>query len=234
MRDLTICLAYYENAGMLARQIEALADLPAEMRAHLELVVVDDGSPAAPATFPGKLPCHARLYRMDVDIPWNQDACRNLAVAEASTDWVLMTDMDHVPSEQLLKRAMTGRLDAADAYTFARVTAPHLTAYKPHPNSWLMTREMYARTGGYDERYAGVYGTDGMFRGRVEAAALRIIPLKEPLIRYPREVIPDASTTTLVRKSPENDARKGEVKAMIKASGELRPVRGLTPWTRVA
>jgi hypothetical protein len=39
---------------------------------------------------------------MREDIAWNQDACRNLAVSLARTEWVLLTDMDHVPTEALL------------------------------------------------------------------------------------------------------------------------------------
>jgi hypothetical protein len=53
------------------------------------------------------------------------------------------------------------------------------------------------------------------------------------LIRVPREVTPDASTTTLVRRSPENaaglDAAKIE-RAKIKG---WRPLRNSFPWAPV-
>jgi hypothetical protein len=238
MTPLTICLSYYENPGMLAHQLRNLAALPLAMRVALDLVVVDDGSPAAPAEQVFKAESagirSAELYRMREDIAWNQDACRNLAVSLARTEWVLLTDMDHVPTEALLRRAMSKPLDPSAAYTFRRVSAPDLTPYKPHPNSWLMTRALYDRVGGYDERYAGVYGTDGAFRRGVEKNASAVIEIKEALIRVPREVIADASTTTLARKSPDNDRAKAERAAQIKASGQLRPVRGLFAWDRVA
>lgn len=233
MPDFTLCLAYYENAGMLAHQLAALNALPAALRDHVSLIVVDDGSPNAPAVLPPALGFEARLYRMKADIPWNQDACRNLAVEQAADGWLLLTDMDHVPSVELVDRIVRGKLDPRCAYTFGRVSAPDLSPYKPHPNSWLMTRDTYRRTGGYDERYAGVYGTDGMFAKRLRAVA-PVRALAEVLIRYPREVIADASTTTLTRKSKENDARKDHVTRLVAASGRREPMTGLTPWERVA
>jgi len=234
MTPLTICMAYYLNQGMLEHQLANLWRLPKAMREALTLIVVDDGSPV-PARLPDRLDgLDVRLYRMRVDVPWNQDACRNLAVSEATTEWVLLTDMDHVPTEALLRRAMEKPLDPQLVYTFRRVSAPALTPYKPHPNSWLMTRAMYDRIGGYDERYAGVYGTDGAFKRGVETNAKAVVEIKEALVRYPREVIADASTSTLARKGPENDALKAARTAQIKASGQRRPVRGLFAWDRIA
>ncbi len=233
-RRITICLAYYENPTMLAHQLDALTHMPSGIRGALTLVVVDDASPTRPAALPARLPFPAHLFRFHRDIPWNQDAARNLAVAQAPDEWVLLTDMDHVPTEELLDRIVNGGLYAGNAYTFARVSAPTLAPYKPHPNSWLMTRDMFEAAGGYDERFAGVYGTDGMFAKRVREVAGEVLQFKEPLIRYPRDVVADASTTTLTRKSPENEAKRAAIKAEIAKSGRTRPVRGLMEWSRVS
>lgn len=230
MRRLTICLPYYLNAGMLERQVANLESLPSQLSDQIELIVVDDGSPV-PAVLKTRI--KSRLYRMKEDIPWNQDACRNLAVSEADEGWLLLTDMDHLPTEGLLKRVLTSSLQAETIYTFRRVTAPDMTAYKPHPNSWLMTRATYMKTGGYDERFRGVYGTDGAFSRAVKKTG-PVVELKDALVRYPREVIPDASTTTLVRKSDENERLRRALREEIKASGDDAPKWGLTPWERVS
>lgn len=234
MRALTLCLAYYENPRMLARQYRHLAALPDDVKACLSLIVVDDGSPEHPAPPPPEpLGFGFSLYRMLVDVPWNQDACRNLAVAQAETDWVLLTDMDHIVPGKVLGRLIGRRFSPDIAYTFRRVSEPDLNPYKPHPNSWLLTRALYDKAGGYDERFAGVYGTDGMFRRRVREAGAGICELKEAIIRVPREVVPDASTTRYERRSPENAAARARVKAEIAASGNRWPMRGRFPWERV-
>lgn len=229
-RPFTLALPYYSNPGMLEIQCDALAALPHTLRRALTLIVVDDGSPV-PARLRADLPFDARLYRMREDIPWNQDACRNLGVAEAPTEWVLVTDMDHVPTEALWRRLMGGALGGF-AYTFARVNAPNLEPYKPHPNSYALTRKQFDAVGGYDERYRGIYGTDGAFRKGLDKVTT-VVALTEALVRYPREVQPDASTTTLTRKSDENARRKKALDEQIKLSGRPRPARGLTAWDRV-
>jgi hypothetical protein len=226
-------MAYYINPSMLARHYALLDRLPKELKAAFRLIVVDDGSPEGPAEPPtGKLGFPVSIYRMLQDIRWNQDACRNLAVAKAETDWVLLTDIDHLMPAETLHAAMTGKFDPKRAYNFSRVSEPDLKPYKPHPNSWLMTRKLYDRAGGYDERYAGIYGTDGMFRSRVAEVA-KVSKLPEVLIRVPREVTPDASTTRYLRKQPEDVEGKDRVGEEIRASGDFTPHRLTFPWEQV-
>jgi hypothetical protein len=243
MNRVTLCLAYYENPTMLGRQLELLLSLPEDLRRQISLIVVDDGSPTAPAQeiMTGSRaflpPDHgglagARLYRMGVDIAWNMDACRNLAAAEAETDWLLLTDMDHLIPEKTWRKALTADLKPGAVYKFARVSEPDLTPYKQHPNTWLLTRQIFDKAGGYDERFAGWYGTDGDFRNRVTAIA-PVLNLKEPVIRVPREVTPDASTTTLTRRSEENAAALDRIKAERAKEKGWRPLRNRTPWSRV-
>lgn len=235
---ITLCLAYYENPGMLQRQLEDLDGLAVDLRAAIELIVVDDGSPTLPA-FDVMIErddapeiASVRLFRMQEDIPWNMDACRNLAVSQASTPWVLLTDIDHRIPEKTWRKILDMNLDDRAAYKFERRSEPDLAPYKPHPNTWLMSTELFDRAGGYDERFRGWYGTDGDWRNRVQAVA-RIMNLKEHVIRVPREVTPDASTTTLVRRSPENLANLDRIKAEREKIKGWRPLRNLTPWAQV-
>jgi hypothetical protein len=161
-------------------------------------------------------------------------------VHHAKTSWVLLTDIDHLIPWKTLKAVLCSELSDECAYTFRRVTEPDLTKYKPHPNSWLMTRALYHKAGGYDERFAasfgevwGVYGTDGAFKRQVQRIA-PIIEIKAPLIRVPRDVTPDASTTTYERRSPDMEARRAKVRSLIKLSGDRTPQRLTFPWERVA
>ena len=90
--------------------------------------------------------CPLSIYRIKVDVRWNQDAARNIAAANAKTQWLLLTDMDHIVSVAAWKRVLETKLYKTLVYRFSRTTLePDLkeTKYKPHPNSWLMTRAMY-------------------------------------------------------------------------------------------
>lgn len=220
-------MAYYLNAGMLKKQYEYFRALDEKYRARLRYIVVDDGSPRDPA-FYEDIGMPLEIFRIEKDIPWNQDAARNIGVHQAPDGWVLLTDMDHLIPPSTIRRVLDGKLNPERVYTFTRVSAPEMNSYKPHPNSWLMQKETYKKMGGYDEGLAGLYGTDGDFRVRITA---KIVQLDAPLIRVPREVIPDASTTTYQRKKPED---KDLMKARKdKRGADWKPLNLSFPYHRV-
>lgn len=237
-RAFTLIFPYYRNPGMLDRQLAHLTALPADLKAHLHLIVVDDGSPKAalgPATAAAMRLvglASTALYRITVDVRWNWIACRNLAASRAPTDWILMTDIDHLVPADTVRRIVEKKLSDRKVYRFERVDLPDMTPYKPHPNTWLMTRAMFDRVGGYDERFSGLYGSDGEFRDRVRGQAEEIQILPEPIIRVPREVVADASTTTYARKQPEDRAGVPKVRALI--ARDPKPHRGTFPWEQIA
>jgi hypothetical protein len=205
MRRLTLCLTYYRNKGMLRVQFEWIRSLPADLLADLAVVVVDDGSPDGDAQGED-IGCPVAIFKIEVDVRWNQDAARNIAAHESTTPWLLLTDIDHLVPCETFSHILGTKLRKHLVYRFSRETLAadgETTSYKPHPNSWLMTREMFDEIGGYDERYAGLYGTDAEFRDRVQQTA-GIVMLPSVLLRVPRDVIPDASTTHYLRKQPED------------------------------
>jgi hypothetical protein len=231
MNETTLIMAYYRNPTMLKRHYDLWGRLSDEIKAKLRIIIVDDGSPKelqAPLP-PSDLAIPTSIFRLLVDIRWNQDACRNLGVEKSTTPWILLTDMDHMVTPKLLERLIFNVCDPRIAYRFGRVSAPGLEPYKFHPNSWFMTRRLYNRIGGYDERFAGWYGTDGDFRDRLNRVA-GLVEIKEHLIRVPREVVPDASTTIYERKTDED----GEAIKRIKAErGDNKPIRQGFPYEQV-
>ena len=216
---ITLIMAYYDNPTMLIQQVKNIAMYSEEIRHKLDVIIIDDCSPRWPAIDALKSPAlsefiknvNIRLYRTKVDVAWNQDFCRNLGAYAAKTDWLLLTDIDHLVPESTIKAAFEINCKTFVVYKFQRINAPDYSPYKPHPNSWLMSAEFYRRIGGYDERFAGWYGSDGDFRDRVAKHAA-IEEIQAPLIRVPREVIPDASTTTLTRKSEEHSRNIQRIK----------------------
>lgn len=239
-RPITLIVPYYENAEMFREQQRQWRALPSDTRDALHVIVVDDGSPTLPASKavdPTTAPALAsfRLFRTKVDVRWNWIFCRNLGADQAKTDWILMTDMDHVIPNETWRRVMRGKLDPLRAYRLSRVVAPNHEASHPHPNTWLMTRHMFReRIGGYDERFSGVYGSDGFFHSRVEEWAKWVELLPEVAVLYPDTVIADACTTAYTRKEASDHERKVEIRAQIRLLGDTyRPLRLTFPWEQV-
>lgn len=250
MRELTIVLPHFCNLGMLAEQQAVWSTYPASLRSRVHVVIVDDCSPKA--SRPGRKSitveglASLRLFRLLQKKRWNWLACRNLGARVASTDWLLLTDIDHVLPVETLERLLEGPLDGGNAYRFRRVNAPRpwpftlaeCEAYKPHNDTWLMTRAMFFddRIYGYDERLSGCYGTSGEFKDRVFAVARAQVQLVEPMIRYPREIIPDASTLPSVytrKGDPMNDEELQRRKAAREEIIGWRPLHGLVPYEEV-
>jgi glycosyltransferase involved in cell wall biosynthesis len=243
MTDLSIVLPYYLNPSMLSLQFANWASWPEAIKDRVEIVIVDDGSPeghAIDVLRPEGLP-KLSIYRVLEDRPWHQHAARNLGADVAKGEWLLLTDMDHVlkqdAAEALLKRINLGKLDRKAIYTLARVEAdtglPTMKdgREKPHPNSFVVTKETFWHIGGYDESFVGVYGTDSLFRSRAYSRAIHQHLDKVPLTRYWRDLVPDASTTTLPRKEGRWLGARKEILMGKIARGEENVVKVLQfPW----
>jgi hypothetical protein len=258
MRDVTLILPHYMNLGMLAEQQRVWRDYPADLRAHLHVVVVDDCSPTGSrpvqTSFSTEGLASVRYFRLLEKKRWNWLACRNLGARMAFTDWILLTDIDHVVPPETLRRIVDGPVDPSDVYRFKRVTALRRWPYdvrdasacepshKAHNDTWLLTRALFYYddgvkfVDGYDERLSGCYGTSGEFRDRLVAVAARHHILSEAIVRYPRELIADASTSPDVytrKGDPENDAdlqQRKQVRAQLK---DWRPLHELVRWIEV-
>lgn len=199
-KPITLVVPYYENPETLRGQLELWASYPAEVRAQLRVIVVDDGSPV-PACIPLPHPCAIRLFRIAVDVRWNWLAARNIGAHHAETDWLLLTDIDHQVPVETLRHLQIGVHDPTRVYAFSR--REHTGApVAPHSASFFLTRGLFWQTGGYDEALSGYYGTDGEFRRRLQSQAT-IQVLHDPLVRF--EQVGDSSTRRYGRKERQDD-----------------------------
>jgi hypothetical protein len=230
MREATLIMAYYENRDMLAAHYEMMRKFSKEVRKYMRVIIVDDGSPINPAV-PGDPGCPLEIYRINIDIRWNQDAARNIGASFAQTDWMIVTDMDHMVPEATWQYVQTFEPNPMTTYKFSRVSAPLLEPYKPHPNSYFISKRIWDLVGGYDERFAGFYGTDGDFRDRLNQVS-KVEQIKQHLIRVPRDYIHDASTTRYARKTPA-DAAIRDIKGQRARIAGWRPVTLSFPFERV-
>jgi hypothetical protein len=208
LKPLTLVFPYYENPTFLQTQVQAWRAYPVDLHQCLTVTVVDDGSPV-PCVKPSGVPCRVRLFRIGVDIRWNWLAARNIGAHHADDGWLILTDMDHVVPTETLRAVMTRQHDPCVVYVFSR--REHTgEAIAPHSASFLLTREMFWRIGGYDERCSGFYGTDGLFRQRIAKVAQMQV-LTDKLVRH--EYQGDSSTTRYLRKQPQD----GNLRALVKS-----------------
>lgn len=170
MPALTVVFAYYESPQMLEYQLEQLGGLSRKFLNRIEILLVDDASPTSPALpiAAGFAQLPVSVFRINENRPWNQDAARNIGVAEASSSRVLLTDIDHVIPVETIEKLI--QLDpGAHAITFARKAHFSDRHIMPHVNSFFLSTASFWNAGGYDEDFAGWYGTDKLFRHRLES-----------------------------------------------------------------
>jgi hypothetical protein len=239
MDRLQIIYPYYENPTMLHTQLETWKGWANDLKKKTKIILVDDGSQHANAATViqghGDIGIRLDLYNILINIPWNQNGAHNLGFHVADDGWCLTTDIDHVVVEQQLRRILSLPTNSKCYYSFGRrqVRAPN-TSFKRHPNSWLLTRKMFLESGGYDEDFAGYYGSDSCFR-RALTLVGRHIPLPDScyLTVYDQHDITDANTREWGRKDskyhsanyPELAKKRGRT---YKAENPLR-----FPWEKV-
>jgi len=234
--EVALVFAYYDNPAMLEFQWKQIAAYPLELRQRIQVIIVDDASPNTPAIEvprPSGLPS-VSIYRIAQDIPWNQDAARNIGAHEATAPWLLLSDIDHVVVPETLEHVLSMTKDPSVAYTFGRIKFDTGEHRDPHPNSYFMTKELYWAIGGHDEDYAGIYGKDVLFRARVLAHTREVKLSDFPLARVGKTLVPDAGTTTISRKNTVFATLRGHLVYALKAMKLMRGVHTLSqPYHRV-
>ena len=231
---LTLIYPYYNAPLMLQAQLFNWLVVPDKWKRLLTVILIDDCSlekPALPVVEAvGKLGFDFRLYRVKDDIPWNQHGARNLGVKEAPDGcWLFLSDIDHTLPAHVIVSLMERMLDKNAFYTMKRLTAvrngPETVEYelmldsqdrpKPHPNTFLVTKNVFWKAGGYDEDYCGCYGGDGPFRKWLDRSARHVHLDDAHVVRWSRDLIPDASLQPEMRAKykplykPRFDAKGG-------------------------
>ena len=202
MKQVTLVYAFYDNKNMLMQHLKTWLDYSPILKMGIKVVIVDDASPGCNAAEViadfGYTGMDIEVYRVLKDIPWNQDGARNLAMQEVKTDWVLMTDMDHLlPKRQaeLMLEFVEDKAAPGWYYMPDQWLVQGVSLHKPHPNTFLMRVDDFWVMGGYDEDFAGWYGSDGNFRKCARGAGLVEIPtLAFYTVVYRTTDIEDANT----------------------------------------
>jgi hypothetical protein len=170
-----------------------------------------------------------KVFKILDDIPWNQNGARNLAMLNVKDAWCVSTDIDHLITKNVAKEIVNMTLpEKTDRYFRPhRILFKGNVEYKKHPNSYIIHSDLYWKVGGMDESFCGWYGSDSVFRRRLEAEGReQDISKNIYLTLYGRDDIPDASTTQYGRKdSPYHSSNNEELKKRRKfAISPIKPI----------
>lgn len=246
--NFTFICPYYRQPQMLANQISAWELWPSVV----PILVVDDCSPEPAldvirAHASEQLRERLTLLRVDVDIPWNRNGCRNLGSSWARTEWIVHVDTDHVMTFPSAVKLLSWQPTGSHWYRFQRFRRGRADEtrrkdaiaddveygeIKPHMDSYLTTKSHYWAAGGYDEDYAGCLGGGTPFTK--ELAKLKpvdIAPYPVFVEVWTRSACADSSEHTLSRDTSEY-ARRRDAK---QEAGNTRPKNPIRfPWHREA
>lgn len=235
---LTLVYAYYENPEMFRYQQQVWGSYPERIRKRLEIIVTDDCSERTPiqsVIIPDQ-PINMQVFRILKKVPWNWLEARNIGAKYAAAPWLLLTDMDHVVQAKMIQSLFSRLPDLVRTmvYQFGRQLMNGGIPYHPHNDSFLVAKQLFWQCGGYDEDYAGLYGTSGMFRRRLfefSSGHLRWSDLSLHLVQ--REQIPDASTVGLPRKEGRRGDEIAKVTAWKGEHARIAPVHFRQPFEKV-
>lgn len=227
METLTLGYPYYRQPEILALQYDVWSRYPFEF----EIIICDDGSPdneAKDVPIPEKLKGRVKIFKIKKDRPWNWHAARNICIKETITKWLLITDLDHIVSGQVIREITEGKLDPKRAHNFTRydydtmkpTLHPRTGEPKFHPNTWAMTTKNFQKLY-VDERWQGQYGGDGSYGSRVKRTLGSVVLSPFFVYRVPRAACRDASGggATLKEARPKN--WRDKFKRKLEADGGL-------------
>lgn len=247
LAEFTLCVPFYRQAGILELQIKEWNKYPPAIK----VILVDDCSPEPAEPVVRKFASEELLSRLEllrvaVDKPWNRAMCRNLSAQRAQSNWIMHVDTDHIFPAQHAQALLEFEANEDRWYRFRRFRVGRADdtrrkdkidpncefgEIKPHIDSYLCTRELYWRVGGYDEDFSGMLGGGSPFLAQLtEAAQMEMAPSDISLHVYTRSVAPDASVSTLSRDTSRYAALRKE-KERTGNTKAKNPVR--LKWSRV-
>jgi glycosyltransferase involved in cell wall biosynthesis len=173
---ISLVYTVYNNPKSLTFVLTSLSGYSKGVRDHLEVVIVDDCSRDSLRSicddFTSAL--NIQLFRVARDRPWNHRVARNIGAWEASSEWLLLLDIDMLPTERLLAE-VTNFARRDHFYMFRTKDAVTSKSLGAHHDSLFISSNLFWRIGGYDEAFKGFWGTGPLFLKRAKKIAPRLI-----------------------------------------------------------
>lgn len=186
----------------LSSLLEKYATYSPELLDRIEFIIIDDGSPK-PITLPN-VNLNITHARIDVNKPWNSAGAKNLGCVLASSDKVLITDLDYEFPEKTLQKMILMRSLKNRIYK-CYIENSDGSYNRPHPNTFLLSRALFLKHHGYDEEFAGFYGfEDTLFYRAHRTYGNPILKLNKAYSKKERTVDRKKAYHSLVRDLERN------------------------------
>lgn len=169
MNKISLVIPYYKTKSIIPLKFKEWEEYDDDVKSNLEIVIIDDGSPEG-TTFEEhwvNTNLNIKLFKIVVDIPWNEGGANNLGFKVASNDWVFRSDVDWSIPNDVMKKVMNTNLIKGNFYTFRALDYATKQAIGNPANIYVLHKEDFWKSGGYDEDTAGYHGSDISFRRRL-------------------------------------------------------------------
>lgn len=184
MYSLSINITYYNEPHFLKWWYNTIVLL--NMEGHsIMLNIADDGSLRKPAIdfFNDKKKYEfIRLFRVPKDIGFNSHGCRNLMMKQTVTDWNLLSDIDRsYPEETLIAMTDPDKRKRGEHYGFYHKKSNEYTL-----NEYLIHKDDFWLSGGYDEELVNVHWGDRLFFESALFPVCKRVNRRDLIISYDR------------------------------------------------
>jgi len=180
--DLTCIMTWYGQEDHLYNQCAFYTMMREKYRYEPRVIFINDGHEDGRQFFHNTIKQHkSRFNVMGIDVTrdmgFNSHVCRNIGVKHCKTDWLMLIDVDCFESEGMYHYLrFVKKLDPMMYYVpkvdmeapevmtgYELLCKKGIIKYKTHPNTWIMTKEQFWSTGGYDIEFQGVRHGDAEF-----------------------------------------------------------------------
>lgn len=180
--DVTVIITWYGQQGHLLNHLEFYASMAKKYDFKPTVIIINDANEPEREFFKQAIDGYRECFNLrGVDVKpdngFNSHTCRNLGAKLTKTDWLFFLDADTFEQEGFYTELRFNKELREDMFYMpkADMTLPEdMTGYElldpkgllkqhAHPNCWIMTRECFWSTGGFDIEYTGVRQGDAEF-----------------------------------------------------------------------
>ena len=179
---LTVVTPYFEDEEQLTRYLSQdcfdLVD---------EVIIIDDGSEVENAKDIVRahlkkqiVPphCKFRVLRVAENLGFNGHGCRNLGVQQASNEWVFLVDVDIAVDKKNIELIREAIPNLQENQFLGMWFSSPLANGKEEPveyNSYVIRKEHFLATRGYDEEFVNIHGGSRVFVERLMTKYERVM-----------------------------------------------------------